>query len=115
MADPGLGIDEVGVPKKIAYELYRPMVAARLARAGKNLIEANAEISKKTPLAERMLVKELEERPVLMKRDPVLHQYGIIGQKVKLTDSPAIKVSPLVLPPLGGDVDGGLYRWEPYF
>ena len=106
VADPGLGIDEVGIPKKIAFELFRPMVASRISRTGKNLIDANAEVSKRSKLAEAMLRKELEERPVLIKRDPVLHQYGILGQKVKLTDSPAVKVSPMVLPPIGGDVDG---------
>jgi DNA-directed RNA polymerase subunit beta' len=106
VADPGLGADEVGVPKKIAFELFRPLVAHRLTQMGMNPFEAQKEISNRTPTAEAMLQKEIESRPVLMKRDPVLHQYGIIGQKVKLTDSQAVKVSPLVLPPIGGDIDG---------
>lgn len=106
VADPGLGADEIGVPKKIAFELFRPMVGHRLTQMGYNPIQAQQEISKRSAVAEAALRREIEERPVLMKRDPVLHQYGIIGQKVKLTDSRAIKVSPLVLPPLGGDIDG---------
>ena len=106
VADPGLGADEIGVPKKIAFELFRPVVGHRLVQMGLNPIQAQQEISKRTAVAEAALQREVESRPVLMKRDPVLHQYGIIGQKVKLTDSRAIKVSPLVLPPLGGDIDG---------
>ncbi len=106
VADPGLGADEIGVPKKIAFELFRPFIGHRLTQMGMHPIKAQEEISKRTAVAEAALQREVEERPVLMKRDPVLHQYGIIGQKVKLTDSRAIKVSPLVLPPIGGDIDG---------
>lgn len=106
IADPGLGADEIGVPKKIAFELFRPMVAHRLVQMGMNPFDAQKEISNRTATAEAMLQREIEHRPVLMKRDPVLHQYGIIGQNVRLTDSRAIKVSPLVLPPIGGDIDG---------
>lgn len=109
VADPTLSADEVGVPKKIALELYRPMIVKRLtmgARDPQAAIEAHRKISRKDPVAIRALEKEIEDRPALLKRDPVLHQYGLVGQKVKLVDSPAIKVSPLVLPPVGGDVDG---------
>ena len=106
VADPTLGPDEVGVPKKIAFELFRPMVANSLVKMGVNPFQAQKEISQRSSLAESALRQEIENRPVLLKRDPVLHQYGIIGQKVKLTDSRAIKVSPLVLPPINGDIDG---------
>ena len=106
VADPNLSADQVGVPKKIALELYRPMVAQRLIALHGDPEKAMLQISKKDPLALRMLEKEVESRPLILKRDPVLHQYGLVGQKVKLTDDPAIKVSPLILPPIGGDVDG---------
>lgn len=106
VADPTLGPDEIGVPKKIAFELYRPIVARRLTQMGIDPFQAQKDISARTQTAEEVLRQEIEHRPVLMKRDPVLHQYGIIGQKVRLTDSRAIKVSPLVLPPIGGDIDG---------
>lgn len=104
--NPDLSMDEVGVPKKVAAELYRPMVAKRLIQAGYDPIEAHKMISRKDATAIKMLEQEVAERPLLMKRDPVLHQHSIIGQKVKLTDSPSVSVSPLVMPPLGADVDG---------
>lgn len=106
VADPNLSADEIGVPKKVALELFRPMVAKRLIRAHGDPIKAHKQISEKHSTAIKALESEIENRPVIMKRDPALHQYSLVGQKVKLTESKAIKVSPLVLPPIGGDIDG---------
>lgn len=106
VADPTLGPDEVGVPKKIAFELFRPMVGHALVKMGMDPFQAQKEISNRSSLAESALRTEIATRPVLLKRDPVLHQYGIIGQHVRLTDSRAVQVSPLVLPPINGDIDG---------
>lgn len=106
VVDPNLSVEEIGVPKKIALELMRPMVARRLIQGGYKTDVAQKMISQEHEVAVRALHREVEERPVLLKRDPVLHQYGLLGQRVKVTDDPAIKVSPLVLPPLGGDIDG---------
>jgi len=104
--DPDLGVDEVGVPKKIAAELYRPFIVSRLIRSGVPGDKAQIMVSQKAPLAIKALEQEIKNRPLLMKRDPVLHQYGLVGQNVKLTDDPAVKLSPLVLPPLNADIDG---------
>ena len=106
VADPNLSVDELGVPKKLAVELMRPMVVARLMRGGKSNEQAQLMVSRHDPLAYAALAEEVKHRPVIMKRDPVLHQYGLVGQNIKLIDSEAIKVSPLVLPPVGGDIDG---------
>lgn len=106
VADPTLGVDELGVPKKIAMELFRPMVVGRLIRAGMAGDKAQLAVSKKSPEALRALEQEVKYRPVLFKRDPVLHAHGILGQNIRLTDDPAVKVNPLILPPLGGDIDG---------
>lgn len=106
VADPSLSVEEIGLPKKIGLELLRPMVAKRLTDARISPEEAHRMISHQHPTAVKALEKELEHRPLLMKRDPVLHQYGLVAQRAKVTDSPAIKLSPLILPPLGADVDG---------
>lgn len=109
VADPNLSVDEIGVPEKIALELFRPMVARRLMQVHRDpakVPEVHRMISRKDPIAIKALEQELKDRPVLMKRDPVLHQYGLVGQRVKLTKTNAIRVSPLILPPIGGDVDG---------
>jgi DNA-directed RNA polymerase subunit beta' len=106
VGDPMLSVDELGVPRKLAMELMRPMVVKRLQQMGKTGPEAQLMVSRRDPVAMRALEEEVKHRPILMKRDPVLHQYGLVGQNIKLIDSEAIKVSPLVLPPIGGDVDG---------
>lgn len=106
VVDPNLSVEEIGVPKKIAVELMRPMVSRRLQALGYSPGQAETMISHKHETAIKALEREVETRPILLKRDPVLHQYGIIGQNVKLTDEAAIKVNPLVLPPLNGDIDG---------
>lgn len=106
VADPTLSVDELGVPRKLAVELMRPMVVQRLIRMGKTSEQAHLLVSRRDPTAYAALAEEVKQRPVLMKRDPALHQYSLVGQNVKLIDSEAIKVSPLVLPPIGGDVDG---------
>lgn len=106
VGDPTLSVDELGVPRKLAVELLRPMLVARMKRMGKTDEEAHRLINTRDPFAYSVLAEEVKHRPVLMKRDPVLHQYGLVGQNIKLIDSEAIKVSPLILPPIGGDVDG---------
>jgi DNA-directed RNA polymerase subunit beta' len=106
VVDPTLSVEEIGVPKKIAVELMRPMVSRRLQALGYSPGQAETMISHKHETAIKALEKEVQTRPILLKRDPVLHQYGIIGQHIKLTNEPAIKVNPLVLPPLNGDIDG---------
>lgn len=104
--DPTLSADEIGVPKKIALEMMRPMVASKMTPIYRDPFVVQQMISQEHPHAVKILEKELENRPVIMKRDPVLHQHSLIGQRVKLIDKPAITVNPLVLPPLGGDLDG---------
>jgi len=106
VADPTLSPDEVGVPHKIAMEMFRPQVVNHLGRLGINQFDANKAITARTPEALRALSTVVTDHPVLLKRDPVLHAYGIVGQKVRLTKSPAIQVSPLILPPINGDIDG---------
>ena len=109
VADPGLAPDEMGVPRKLAIELMRPMVVRELVRSDSSkhaIINAHTAIQNRTPEAMRALERVVVHQPLLMKRDPVLHAYGLIGQKVKLTNDAAIKVSPLVLPPINGDIDG---------
>ena len=101
-----MSVDELGVPRKLAVELMRPMVVQRLIRMGKTAEQGHLLVSRRDPLAYSALAEEVKHRPVLVKRDPALHQYSLVGQNIKLIDSEAIKVSPLVMPPLNADVDG---------
>ena len=106
ISDPQLGVDQMGVPSKIALEMMRPILVGKLVTQGYDRMRAERMITDKHPAALAAARHDLETRPLLVKRDPVLHQYGLLAQNVHLTEDPAIRVNPLILPAIGGDVDG---------
>lgn len=104
--NPSLGLDEVGVPKKMAMTVYKPFVVRELHSMGYSPLQAQEQIKQDTALANAALAKAVEKRPVLLKRDPVLHKYGIMAFKPKLVGGKAIQVHPLITGPYGADFDG---------
>jgi DNA-directed RNA polymerase subunit beta' len=104
--DMDLHLDEVGLPRKAADKIFRPFVVRELVKMGQSPLEARAEIKKQTPLATRALQVAMDKRPVLFKRDPVLHKFGIMGFKAKLVDGKAIHIHPLVTSGFNADFDG---------
>ncbi len=59
-----------------------------------------------TPQVWRALDKVMEERPVLLKRDPALHKYSVQGFQPRLVEGNAIKIHPLVVGGFNADFDG---------
>lgn len=106
--NPSLGLDEVGVPKKMAMTIYKPFVVRELNSLGYSPLRAQEEIKKDSSLADTALKRATEKRPVLMKRDPVLHKYGIQAFKPKIVGGKAIQIHPLITGPFGADFDGDL-------
>ena len=104
--DPNLSIDEVGMPKKMAMAVYKPFVVRELRTVGYTPLRAQEAIKKNEPIVFSMLDKVIKERPVLMKRDPVLHRYGIMAFKPTLHEGSSIAMSPLLMGPFNADVDG---------
>jgi DNA-directed RNA polymerase subunit beta' len=106
--EPALGLDEVGLPKNAALDLYRPFVVRKLKDMGaiQNELQGPALISKQTPAVWRALDKVMEERPVLLKRDPALHKYSVQAFKPKPVEGNAIKIHPLVTGGFNADFDG---------
>jgi DNA-directed RNA polymerase beta subunit len=104
--NPSLGLDEVGVPKKMAMTVYKPFVVRELHSMGYSPLQAQEQIKQDTSLANTALAKAVEKRPVLLKRDPVLHKYGIMAFKPKLVGGKAVQVHPLITGPYGADFDG---------
>ena len=110
--EPALGLDEVGVPRQYAMDLFRPFVVRQLQLMGVHAISgpsgpgAQELIAQNNPLAQKMLERVMRDKPVLLKRDPVLHKYGIMGFKPKLVDGSAIRVHPLVTGGFNADFDG---------
>ena len=106
--EPSLGLDEVGLPTDHALNLFRPFVVKKLQDMGvaRSPNEAQKELARKSTAAIQALDKVMVERPVLMKRDPVLHKYGIQGFQPKRVEGNAIKIHPLVCGGYNADFDG---------
>jgi DNA-directed RNA polymerase subunit beta' len=107
--EPELSLDEVGVPRSIAMEMYKPFVIRELTTrmgASANPLDAMVKIKKNDPIAFEALERVVAERPVAMKRDPSLHKYSVMGAKVKLVDGKSIRVHPLVCAGFNADFDG---------
>lgn len=104
--EPAMGIDEVGLPRHAAMELYKPFVIAQLGRWGIDPLSAGDEIKKDSSLALKALEHATADRPILLKRDPVLHKFSIMAFKPKIIEGKAIQIHPLVTGGFNADFDG---------
>lgn len=104
--DPDLDMDEVAIPEGSAWEVYRPFVVRRLARAGVSPLEAARQTRDKTDRARTALLAEMGERPVVITRAPVLHRYGVMAFWPRLTAGNTMQVSPLIVKGFNADFDG---------
>lgn len=104
--EPDLGVDEIGVPKQMAWKLFEPFLVRELKNHGKTPIQAMEEIKRQTPLARKALDVVMVQRHVLLNRAPSLHKFSIMAFKPKLTEGKAIKIPPLVTSGFNADFDG---------
>ena len=105
--EPELSLDQVGIPRKAAMEIYKPFIVRELrSMADVSPLQAQQMVKKGDQLARRALERVVEERPLLLKRDPVLHKYGVQAFKPVLTSGKAIKIHPLVTGGFNADFDG---------
>lgn len=105
--DPTLGLDQVGIPRKLAMETYKPFVVREIsATTGLSPLKAQQLVRDNDVLAQRALERVVEDRPIWIKRDPVLHKYGVQAFKPKLVSGNIIKVHPLVTGGFNADHDG---------
>lgn len=104
--EPALHLDEIGIPKSGAMEMYKPYVVAQLVKWSLSPLDAQKEMQKNTPLAQKALHQVVSERPMILKRDPVLHKFGVMAFKPKLVEGKAIQIHPLVCGGFNADFDG---------
>ena len=105
---PNLKLHECGLPKKMALELFKPFIYARLdakglagtVKAAKKLVE------KEKPEVWDILEEVIREHPVLLNRAPTLHRLGIQAFEPKLIEGKAINLHPLVCAAFNADFDG---------
>jgi DNA-directed RNA polymerase subunit beta' len=104
--EPSMDLDHVGIPKDSAMELYKPFVVREMQFSGYDPIQALKEIKQGSKIAWHSLQAAMDKRPILLKRDPVLHKFGVMAFKPKLVEGRAIKIHPLVCTGYNADFDG---------
>lgn len=104
--NPSLDMDQVGLPEEQAWKVYKPFVVRRLTRAGMPAAEAARAVEEQTDRARQELVKEMDNRPIVITRAPTLHRYGIMGAYPVLTKGHTLQISPIVTSGFNADFDG---------
>lgn len=110
--NPDLDMDSVGLPEEKAFKAYEKFVTRRLVRQGMSMRVAREQIANKTKLARSMLLEEMDHRPVYISRAPVLHKYGIMAMKPRITKGDTLQVSPLIVKGFGADFDGDAMNYH---
>jgi len=105
---PDLKLHQCGLPKKMALELFKPFLYARLNKLG---LATTIKQSKKLVEKEKDEVWDalefiVREHPVLLNRAPTLHRLGVQAFEAKLIEGNAIELHPLVCSAFNADFDG---------
>ena len=105
---PELKLHQCGLPKKMALELFKPMIynwleereLAGTIKAAKEMVEREEDV------VWDALENVIEDHPVLLNRAPTLHRLGIQAFEPVLIEGKAIKIHPLVCAAFNADFDG---------
>jgi len=105
---PSLRMDQCGLPKKMALELFKPHLMAKLEERGYSttLKSAKRLIEAETNEVWECLQEIVEDYPVLLNRAPTLHKLSIQAFHPILIDGKAIQLHPLVCAAFNADFDG---------
>lgn len=105
---PHLKLDQCGIPKKMALELFKPFVISQLIKREyvHNVRSANRFIESGRDEVWDILEEVTQNSHVLLNRAPTLHRLGIQAFQPVLIEGNAIQLHPLVCPPFNADFDG---------
>ncbi len=105
---PELGIDECGLPKHMALELFKPFVIGILIRKelAHNIKSANRLIDQETPDVWAALEEAIKDKLVLLNRAPTLHRLSVQAFKPSLIEGKAIKIPAMPVFAFNADFDG---------
>jgi len=110
--NPNLDMDSVGLPEDKAFDVYQKFIVRRLKRKGMSIRHAMQHIRDRSDLARETLLSEMEHRPVIINRAPVLHKFGIMAFKPILTKGDTLQVSPLIVSGFNADFDGDAMNYH---
>ncbi|WP_295736368.1 DNA-directed RNA polymerase subunit beta', partial [uncultured Bartonella sp.] len=105
---PELKLHQCGLPKKMALELFKPFIYARLDAKGysSTVKQAKKLVEKERPEVWDILEEVIREHPILLNRAPTLHRLGIQAFEPTLIEGKAIQLHPLVCTAFNADFDG---------
>jgi DNA-directed RNA polymerase subunit beta' len=105
---PTLKLNQCGLPKHMALELFKPFVISKILQGelAFNIRGANKLIEERTPEVWAMLEEVIQGKYVLLNRAPTLHRLGIQAFNPILIEGNAIQVHPLVCQAFNADFDG---------
>lgn len=114
---PKLSLEECGLPKEMALELFKPFLIGRIISKSEkgmlpeefqcyNIHSARRLIETKKPLIYDILDEVIKDKYVLLNRAPTLHRLGFLAFKPVLIEGKAIQIHPLVCRGFNADFDG---------
>ena len=105
---PTLKMNECGLPKDMAAELYMPFIIRKLIERGivKTVKSAKKIVDRREPIVWDILENVLKGHPVLLNRAPTLHRLGIQAFQPRLIEGKAIRLHPLACTGFNADFDG---------
>src|ERR1700709_988834 len=105
---PELKLHQCGLPKKMALELFKPFIYARLDAKGLSMTlkQAKKWVEKERKEVWDILDEVIREHPVMLNRAPTLHRLGSQGFEPGLIEGKAIQLHPLVCAAFNADFDG---------
>jgi DNA-directed RNA polymerase subunit beta' len=105
---PELKLNQCGLPKKMALELFKPFIFHKLEKEG---LVPSVKVAREWHEQERpevwdYLEEVVKEHPILLNRAPTLHRLGIQAFEPLLVEGKAIQIHPLVCAAFNADFDG---------
>ena len=105
---PNLRMDQCGLPKTMALELFKPHLIARLQEKGyaTTVKQAKKMIENRINEVWECLEEVVKDHPVMLNRAPTLHKMSIQAFHPVLVEGKAIRLHPLVCAAFNADFDG---------
>jgi len=105
---PDLHLNECGLPKDMAAELFKPFIIRKILERGivKTVKSAKKIVDRKDPVVWEILENILKGHPVMLNRAPTLHRLGIQAFQPRLVEGKAIRLHPLCCTAFNADFDG---------
>jgi DNA-directed RNA polymerase subunit beta' len=105
---PELNLNQCGLPKDMALELFKPFLLREVIIRGlaQNIKSAKNFLERKEPIVYDILEEITKDHPIMLNRAPTLHKLSILAFYPVLTDDYAIKLHPTVCQGYNADFDG---------